>query len=57
MNADSTQIRQSWFERLFPDRPHARLGDFTATPRMLPIAAIAIAIGILSAYVALALLG
>jgi hypothetical protein len=33
-----------------------QLGDFTATRRMLPIAAIAIAIGALSAYLALALL-
>jgi H+/Cl- antiporter ClcA len=33
-----------------------RLGDFTVTPRVLPIAALAIGIGLLSAYVALALL-
>jgi H+/Cl- antiporter ClcA len=32
------------------------LGDFTTTPRLIPISVIAIAIGILSAYVALALL-
>jgi CIC family chloride channel protein len=32
------------------------LGDFTATPRLLPVSVIAIAIGVLSAYVALALL-
>jgi H+/Cl- antiporter ClcA len=34
----------------------ARLGDFTATARILPICLLAIAIGALSAYVALALL-
>ena len=32
------------------------LGDFTATPRLLIIAAFAIVIGVVSAYVALALL-
>jgi H+/Cl- antiporter ClcA len=40
-------------------RPHdiaEELGDFTATPRLLMIAAFAIGIGIISAYVALALL-
>ena len=35
---------------------HEELGDFTATPRMLPISALAIGIGVLCAYVALALL-
>jgi H+/Cl- antiporter ClcA len=34
----------------------ARLGDFTTTPRVLPIAALAIAIGVFAAYVAAALL-
>ena len=53
---DSSQVHSSWFERLFPDRPHVRLGDFSATRRMLPVTAIAVAIGILSGYVAFGLL-
>jgi H+/Cl- antiporter ClcA len=36
--------------------PEGRLGDFTATPRMLLLAAVAIGVGVLSAYVAAALL-
>ncbi|HTE53243.1 MAG TPA: chloride channel protein [Kofleriaceae bacterium] len=53
---DETRVPPSWFERLFPDRPHSTLGDFTATRRMLPVTVIAIGIGILSGYIALALL-
>jgi chloride channel protein, CIC family len=56
MNDESAHGRQSWFERLFPDRPHARLGDFSATRRMLPVTVIAVAIGVLSGYVAFGLL-
>ena len=38
-------------------RPRREIpGDFTATPRMLPIAAIAVGLGVVSAYVATALL-
>src|SRR5579871_5118268 len=33
-----------------------KLGDFTSTPRMLTISALAVAIGLISAYVALGLL-
>ena len=38
------------------DNDLSALGDFTATPRMMLIAAIAIVLGVISAYVALALL-
>jgi H+/Cl- antiporter ClcA/CBS domain-containing protein len=38
------------------DRPQESLGDFTATRRMLPIAALAVGIGVLASYVATALL-
>ena len=38
------------------DEASGRLGDFTATHRLLPIAALAVAIGALSAFVSLALL-
>ena len=37
-------------------RPHERLGDFTTSPRVVPIALLAIAVGVLAAYVAMALL-
>src|SRR2546427_2928650 len=37
-------------------KAHDRLGDFTATLRLVPISLIAVAIAILSAFVALALL-
>jgi len=43
-------------ERLFPDTSQPGLGDFTATRRMLPVAVLATGIGVLSAYVARALL-
>jgi H+/Cl- antiporter ClcA/predicted transcriptional regulator len=39
-----------------PDTAPPKLGDFTATPRILPLCLLAIAIGAVSAYVALALL-
>ena len=39
-----------------PAAPVAELGDFTATWRVLPLSLAGIAIGLLSAYVALALL-
>ena len=39
-----------------PSRASKELGDFTTSPRLIPISVIAIAIGVLSAYVALALL-
>ena len=39
-----------------PGGPWDQLGDFTATRRLIPIAAIAIVIGVLAAFVALALL-
>src|SRR4051812_19361941 len=47
---------RTWFERLFPDTQPAELGDFTATRRMLPLCALAIVIGLLSAVVAKVLL-
>jgi H+/Cl- antiporter ClcA len=46
----------SWFDRLFPDAAPAGLGDFTTTRRVLPIALLAVCIGVLSGFVALALL-
>ena len=42
--------------RIRPGGDPIHLGDFTAGPRLIPISLIAIAIGVLSAYVALALL-
>jgi H+/Cl- antiporter ClcA len=47
---------QSWFDRLFPEAAPADLGDFTTTRRVLPIALLAVCIGVLSGFVALALL-
>ncbi|MGI8552691.1 MAG: chloride channel protein [Dehalococcoidia bacterium] len=44
------------FERLSPDDAAGRLGDFTAGPRTILISLIAIIIGGLSAFIALALL-
>lgn len=38
------------------DEEADRLGDFTTTARVIPIAGLAVAIGVVSAYVALALL-
>jgi hypothetical protein len=38
------------------DRTATHLGDFTATTRLIPIAALAILIGVFAAYVAAALL-
>jgi H+/Cl- antiporter ClcA len=48
-------MMSAFFERLFPDAAEP-LGDFTATRRMLPVAVLAAGIGVLSAYVARALL-
>ena len=42
--------------RLGHDEDGGRLGDFTTTSRVVPIALIAVGIGVLSAFVALALL-
>jgi CIC family chloride channel protein len=39
-----------------PDAPWEVLGDFTATTRLLPISALAVVIGVVAAFVALALL-
>jgi chloride channel protein, CIC family len=47
---------RTWFDRVFPDQPDPKLGDFTTTRRMLPVALLAAAIGVVSGYVALALL-
>src|SRR5689334_15057731 len=47
---------KSWFDRFFPEAPPAGLGDFTTTRRVLPVAFIAVCIGVLSGFVALALL-
>jgi len=43
-------------QRIRPGRDPSHLGDFTAGPRLILIAAIAAAIGVISAFVALALL-
>ena len=45
-----------WFDRVFPEAPPATLGDFNTSRRLTPISLIAIAIGVLSGFVALALL-
>jgi chloride channel protein, CIC family len=42
--------------RTSPGRASAKLGDFTITPRTIPITLLAVAIGVVSAYVALGLL-
>jgi H+/Cl- antiporter ClcA len=51
---DSTAVLAS--PEKAPSNGSTRLGDFTATARIIPICLLAIAIGALSAYVALALL-
>ncbi|HYU16979.1 MAG TPA: chloride channel protein [Candidatus Acidoferrum sp.] len=56
MNEADSKVPPAWFEALFPDRPHATLGDFSATRRMLPVTVIAVGIGILSGFIALGLL-
>src|SRR5689334_23997835 len=44
-------------EKVSPPKKHpSELGDFTTTPRLLTVSALAIAIGVLSAFVALGLL-
>lgn len=56
---DKTQKKVSWHDpenRESERRHQEELGDFTTTLRVLPISALAIAIGVLCAYVALALL-
>ncbi|MBX7114242.1 MAG: chloride channel protein [Myxococcaceae bacterium] len=40
-----------WFTRLFPDQPPQRLGDFTTTPRLIPISVVALGVGVLAAFV------
>jgi H+/Cl- antiporter ClcA/CBS domain-containing protein len=62
LNANSNAVpahvsRWAAFARRFsPDEASGDLGDFTTTPRVLLISGIAVLIGILSAFVALALL-
>src|SRR4051794_17719780 len=57
-----TTYRRGWrglsgvLSRLGHDETTGRLGDFTTTTRVVPLSLIAIAIGALSAFVALALL-
>lgn len=56
---DKTQKKVFWHDpenRESERRHQEELGDFTTTLRVLPISALAIAIGVLCAYVALALL-
>ncbi|HKD99378.1 MAG TPA: chloride channel protein [Planctomycetota bacterium] len=47
--------RPAWLERLTREEPTS-LGDFTATLRVLPVAILAVGIGVLSGFVALGLL-
>jgi H+/Cl- antiporter ClcA len=44
------------FSLLFPDRPPATLGDFTASRRLVPIALLATLIGVIAAWVSQVLL-
>ncbi len=44
-----------WFDRLFPDRAPAAAGDFSTTRRVIPLAALAAAIGAASGVIALVL--
>ncbi|HEX8882546.1 MAG TPA: chloride channel protein [Candidatus Acidoferrum sp.] len=56
---DKVQKKVSWHDpenREIEGRHQEELGDFTTTLRVLPISALAIVIGVLCAYVALALL-
>jgi len=56
---DKVQKKVSWHDPEYgqtEDRHQEELGDFTTTLRVLPISALAIGIGVLCAYVALALL-
>src|SRR6516162_1209920 len=56
---DKVQKKVSWHDPEYgqtEDRHQKELGDFTTTLRVLPISALAIGIGVLCAYVALALL-
>src|SRR5215470_17694557 len=56
---DKVQKKVSWHDpenREIEGRHQQELGDFTTTLRVLPISALAIVIGVLCAYVALALL-
>ena len=43
-------------ERLGPDEASGRLGDFTTRPRVILLSAVSVGVGVLSAFVALALL-
>jgi H+/Cl- antiporter ClcA/predicted transcriptional regulator len=54
MTQRKTRLRLPHFQHAI--QPVEELGDFTATWRMLPISCIAVLIGVVSAYVALALL-
>jgi H+/Cl- antiporter ClcA len=56
MDANSKSLRPGLIARLFSDEPARDLGDFTATRRMIPVALVAIGIGVLSGYVARGLL-
>jgi chloride channel protein, CIC family len=56
MTDTANRPKLSLFDRLFPAAAPAELGDFTTTRRVLPIALVAIVIGVLSGFVALALL-
>ena len=44
--------RGGWFDRLFPEQRAPGLSDFTTTRRVLPIAFLALCIGVLSGFVA-----
>ncbi len=55
MSAPPTETR-TLFERLFPDSTDEKLGDFTATRRLIPLSLVAIGIGVLSGFVARVLL-
>ncbi|HEY7060252.1 MAG TPA: chloride channel protein [Chloroflexota bacterium] len=59
MQATKTGVRARLIgalARLGPDEASGRLGDFTTTRRVIPLSIIAVGIGFLSAFVALALL-
>src|SRR5262250_213100 len=58
-SVDKAHKKVSWHDpenREIEGRHQEELGDFTTTLRVLPISALAIVIGVLCAYVALALL-
>jgi CIC family chloride channel protein len=56
MKDSKEEQKPGWFDRLFPAQEPRELGDFTTTRRVVPVALLGLGIGVLSGFVALALL-